>query len=391
MKIKLTQSIIDKGLECPSDRRSIEYVDQDQPGLYIQARHSSNNHSYYLRYTSHTGCTAHQRLGRVAEISLKNARSKARDLRSRIADGYDPRAESNQRKGIPTCGEFFTQHYEPYARSRKRTASKDSQMWNNRISSVFGNTRMDLLSRKSVTDFHASLLEKEGLSGATADHHLKLLKRMANLAVDWSIIQVNPIASVKPFNLDNKREYYLSSEEIGRLVTVCKSHQKGMVGQLVLALLATGCRLNELTRARWEHYDAEKQLLTIPMENSKSAKRRTVYLNDEAISILEGLQTRGNSKYLFINQKTGEPLKWVHKGWNRIREKASLPEHVTMHSLRHSFASMCINSGRTLYEVQQLLGHSSPDVTTRYAHLAPSTLSAASNSAGEAIRKAANE
>jgi len=391
MKIKLTQSIVDKGLLCPSDRRSIEFVDQNQAGLYIQARNGSSNHSYYLRYTNHAGKTAHQCLGRVSEVFLKDARSKARSLRSRIAEGYDPRAETNQRKAIPTCGEFFNEHYEPYARSRKRTAAKDTQMWEKRLSPVFGDVRMDLLSRKEVSDFHASLTEKEGLSGATADHHLKLLKRMANLAVEWNIIQVNPIAAVKPFNLDNRREYYLSSDEISNLVDVCKAHQKGMVGQLVLLLLATGCRLNELTRARWEHYDAENQLLTIPMENSKSTKRRTIYLNNEAVSILDGLETRGRSVYLFINLQTGEPLRWVHKVWNRIREKAQLPEHVTLHSLRHSYASLLINSGRTLYEVQQLLGHSSPDVTTRYAHLDRTTLQAASNSAGEAIRKAVNE
>jgi len=391
MKIKLTQSIINKGLECPLDKRSIEFVDEDQPGLYIQARNGSSNHSYYLRYTNHAGRTAHQRLGRVSEVTLKDARTQARNLRSRIAQGYDPRAEANQRKGIPTCGEFFTEHYEPYVRTRKRSGFKDVQLWNKRLSPVFGDVRMDLLSRKAVSDFHASLMEKEGLSGATADHHLKLLKRMANLAVEWSFIQVNPIAAVKPFNLDNRREYYLSSEEIGRLSTVCKAPHKGMVGQLVLLLLATGCRLNELTRARWEHYDAESCQLTIPMENSKSTKRRTVYLNDEAVSILEGLETRGKSDYLFINLQTGKPLRWVHKVWNRIREKASLPRHVTLHSLRHSFASMCVQSGRTLYEVQYLLGHSSPDVTTRYAHLDPSTLQAASNSAGEAIRNAINE
>jgi site-specific recombinase XerD len=50
-----------------------------------------------------------------------------------------------------------------------------------------------------------------------------------------------------------------------------------------------------------------------------------------------------------------------------------------MHDLRHSFASFLINSGRSLYEVQNLLGHSQVSTTQRYAHLSQETLIDATN------------
>jgi site-specific recombinase XerD len=56
-----------------------------------------------------------------------------------------------------------------------------------------------------------------------------------------------------------------------------------------------------------------------------------------------------------------------------------------MHDLRHSFASLLINSGRTLYEVQRLLGHTQIKTTQRYAHLSEDTLRAAANAATTAV------
>ena len=58
---------------------------------------------------------------------------------------------------------------------------------------------------------------------------------------------------------------------------------------------------------------------------------------------------------------------------------------VRMHDLRHSFASLLINSGRTLYEVQHILGHTQVKTTQRYAHLSQDTLLAAANSVNTAL------
>jgi site-specific recombinase XerD len=60
--------------------------------------------------------------------------------------------------------------------------------------------------------------------------------------------------------------------------------------------------------------------------------------------------------------------------------KAELPR-LRLHDLRHQFASFLVNGGRTLYEVQQILGHSDAKVTQRYAHLSTKTLQEAANSA----------
>jgi site-specific recombinase XerD len=76
--------------------------------------------------------------------------------------------------------------------------------------------------------------------------------------------------------------------------------------------------------------------------------------------------------------------KWIHKAWNDIREKAGMP-WLRIHDLRHAYASILVSSGRTLYEVQQLLGHRDPQVTQRYAHLSNQALLSASEVASQKI------
>lgn len=77
----------------------------------------------------------------------------------------------------------------------------------------------------------------------------------------------------------------------------------------------------------------------------------------------------------------------VRHTWIRFRKKAGLP-WFRMHDLRHTFASMSVNAGQSLYTVQECLGHSDAKVTQRYAHLSPQTLQDAANRASDKILSA---
>jgi len=81
---------------------------------------------------------------------------------------------------------------------------------------------------------------------------------------------------------------------------------------------------------------------------------------------------------------TGKPYVSVFYAWNTARKSAGL-SNVRMHDLRHSFASLLINSERTLYEVQHIPGHTQVKTTQRYAHLSQDTLLAAANAAALAV------
>ena len=136
--------------------------------------------------------------------------------------------------------------------------------------------------------------------------------------------------------------------------------------------------------ATWDHIDEDKKDWRIPASNSKSKKARSVPLNSKPLEVLSQLPKWDNKPHLFINRRTGKRYVNINKTWNSIRAKAGLPK-LRLHDLRHQYASHLVNSGRSLYEVQQILGHSDPTVTQRYAHLSARALQDAAESASACL------
>ena len=175
---------------------------------------------------------------------------------------------------------------------------------------------------------------------------------------------------------------YLSEDEARRLYeSVCRS-QNTMLQCIVPMLILTGARKREVLDARWADFDFERRLWRIP--TTKAGKPRHVPLSDGVLSLLTTMPKNLKSDYVFANPETTKPYVSIFCSWNTARTKAGLSD-VRVHDLRHSFASLLINSGRSLYEVQKLLGHTQIKTTQRYAHLAPETLLAASNAATQAV------
>jgi site-specific recombinase XerD len=103
--------------------------------------------------------------------------------------------------------------------------------------------------------------------------------------------------------------------------------------------------------------------------------------------VLDQLWTKDVHPFLFVNESTQKPFVTITRAWYRLRAKAGI-ENLRVHDLRHSFASILVNGGRSLYEVQQILGHSDPKVTMRYAHLSTKALQEAANVASVIVRTA---
>lgn len=395
--VKLTEAFISNGLTCP-DKPRIEFCDADLPGLYIEVRNGHPGHgTYYLRYKDATGKTCHQKLGRSTELTLADARKKAKTLKAEIALGADPRGAVKAQKAVITYADFFADHYLPYVKPRKRSWKRDEELFRLRIANVLGHRRLNEITRQQIQTFHSSLLD-QGLAPATCDHHIKLIRQSLNLAITWDMLEKNPAAGIKLFNVDNKVEHYMDADELQRLLAVLRANDPPNVCVIATFLLSTGARLNEALQATWSQIDRQNRVWRIPASTSKSKKVRSVPLNNSALDCLDGLEllsTRDTptksamptkSDYLFVNRLTGKPLTTVHKVWARLRAKAGLP-HLRIHDLRHQYASFLVNSGRTLVEIMQILGHSDSKVTLRYSHLSTATLQAAANSASVLIRR----
>jgi len=386
--VKLTTDFIENDLTCPPDKKKIEYVDTGGTGFYIAVQQTSQGTgTYYLRYKNADGKTCHQKIGRSSDISLVDARSKSQHLRSEVSLGADPRAEANAKKAVPTYADFMMNQYMPYVKSRKRSWKKDESLLRCHILDVFGAKRLNQISKVKVQLFHTMLREEKGLSAAQCDHNLKLMRSSLNLAVDWEVIDKNPIARIKLFKEDNKVENYLDEQQLKQLLHVLNTDHNRVVCNVALLLLSTGARLNEALSATWKNIDCKNRVWVIPAANSKSRKVRSIPLNDSALNVLKSLDTEGEYEHLFINKRTQERLKYIHKSWSRIRVQSGL-ENLRIHDLRHSYASMLCADNISMVHIQAILGHADFSTTQRYLHLSSKTLQESAASASNAINRA---
>ncbi len=384
--VKLTQNFI-KELHCPDGKSRIEYCDSELPGLYIEVRATSQGAgTAYLRYKDASRISRHQRISRVgsgSDVCLTDLRNRARIQKAQIELGADPRGAEKAKKAVLTYSDFFLNHYLPYVTPRKRSWKSDESLFRVHLQPAFGDKRLNQITRQQIQLFHTEL-KKADLAAATCNHPIKLLRASLSLAINWDMLETNPAAKVPLFPEMNAVENYLDDTQLKSLLSVLHIDENRPVCLIALFLLSTSCRLNEILKAKWSDVDTEKRILLVRATNSKNKKLRSVPLNDSALDVLKQLPTAGKFEHLFVNVRTGKPYTAIFKVWNRLRKKAGVPV-LRLHDLRHLGASFMINSGRTLFEVQSILGHADPRVTMRYAHLSTKTMQDASNCVSAAI------
>ena len=362
-------------LTCPAQKQKVDLFDQTTKGLMLEVRQSGGK-TYYLRYQDSRGKTRQMRLADAEDVLLSQARSLADKARNKIAMGIDPNEEKAAIKAVPTFGTFAAQYLE-FVQGYKRSWQTDESLLRNHLIPRFGKKYMDEISREDIIKMHRSRLA-EGAKPGSANRLLIMMRYIFNLALRWETpnIKSNPTKGVPLYEENNKKERYLSSDEAKRLYEAVCASPNQMLRFIVPLLILTGARKRELLDAKWADFDLDRRTWRISM--TKTGKARHVPLNDGALQILGLIAREPGCEWLVPNPKTSKPFVSIFAAWNTARTLAGLSD-VRIHDLRHSFASLLINQGRTLYEVQHLLGHTQVKTTQRYAHLSQDTLLAASN------------
>ena len=176
----------------------------------------------------------------------------------------------------------------------------------------------------------------------------------------------------------------MSIDEIKRLLAAGSS-----LKTRVLLSLGYGCglRASEIVRLKVKHIDKAQKIIRI--EQSKGRKDRNVMLPDEMLGLLRqwwrvrpwrhdaGIALA--ERWLFPSRKSaGRPITTRHLNrlFHAAADAAGIKKGVTLHTLRHSFATHPLERQTHIRTIQALLGHTKPDTTTRYAHVATGMISA---------------
>jgi integrase len=367
--INFTKKWIDNlpALDPKSLSKEKSYTDAQVTGLKLLVNKQGKKF-FYLRY-SFNGRKRGIKVGEYGAINLVEARKLANKYRGLVDHGVDPQDERQKIRQVPTFGEFAEQDYVPYARANKKSFKSDESKLKHHLLPQFQHRAMNIIKTVEIQRYCDRI--KGSHCPATANRHISLIHRMFVLAVQWDIIDKNPATGIRKFQENNERHRYLSQAELSRLFKAMKTEGNRVAVSAIKFLLFTGARRQEALDAQWKHVDLVKCQWLIP--ETKGGKSRHIILNDLAVELLEQQNKAPGNPYVFPGRVTGKPLNNPRKVFLRILNKAGI-EDFRIHDLRHCFASICINNGASLYEVQHLLGHANSKTTTRYAHLADESL-----------------
>lgn len=400
------------------------YWDADLPGFGLAVR-STGAKSWVVKYRAGSGRRAPQRrivLGRLKEddrsggFTVEEARKQAQGILAAARLGDDPANARREAREAPTLKELSERYQTETAAGRKESSKTLYAMyWSKHILPVLGSKKTRDITRADVAKLHAAIAA--GGHRVTANRVLVHLRAFYNWAADDVEANLpkgftNPTAKVERFQ-EFAKERYLTAEELGRLGAALRQGEtvgipwpkndeskpkakhapkRADVRLTFLApaaaaairlLLFTGARLREILHLQWSEVDMERGLLHLA--NSKTGKK-TIVLAAPAMELLATLPRLG--RYVIASESAGKkdekPRADLHRPWKLVCRAAEL-EGVRIHDLRHSFASVGAAGNLGLPVIGTLLGHRSPDVTQRYAHLADSPLRAAADRIAETI------
>ena len=264
----------------------------------------------------------------------------------------------------------------------------------NHLIPALGDIPLLKLTPMDIQQYYIQVQQNANLSGNTLRRHHDLLSSALRSAVRQDKLLVSPMDRVEPPRAKQKEASYYRPEELKRLFTLVEGHPLELCVKMAGSL---GLRREEICGLKWECVDYQRQLLyikeartafgaTIVQKETKTRSSvRTLFLSEDMLRLLQTEQTR--QKELYRSGQLQTPSEFVvldHKGlpyspnalslaFTRFVKKNNLPR-VTLHGLRHSFATVASFQGVPLFDIGKALGHATPATTGKiYTHLVDHT------------------
>src|SRR2546427_8788599 len=202
---------------------------------------------------------------------------------------------------------------------------------------------------------------------STINRFLSRLRRLFSLAVEWELLEESPMKGMKFLRENNARTRYLSLEECQRLIASCIAPH---IRALVTVALHSGMRLGEILNLRRHDLDFASGFILV--RDSKNGESRHVPMDATLFALFRAYPHRPSTDLVFSSSSGGHIVD-VRTGFLNSCKRASLTD-LHFHDLRHTFASQFVMAGGDLYILKEILGHKSPAMAARYAHVSPTYL-----------------
>jgi integrase len=260
--------------------------------------------------------------------------------------------------------EDFAQKYLEYSKAHKRSYRRDQDI----IKALLPYFRSKRLSEITAETIEKYKLDRvKNVSKASVNREMDTFSSLFNKAIEWGKAEANPLAKVKDFRVDTRRERILSEEEETRLQEAVEASPP-YLRMFITVALHTGIRKSVILNLPWTDVDFKQG--TITARRTKSGKDRTIPMNPLLRDELIHWRQHTNGPWVFAHPKTGKPLRDVKKSWSTVLKRAEI-EGLRIHDLRHSFGTRLSRNGVDLGTIGALMGHADPKTTMRYINPTP--------------------
>ena len=307
----------------------------------------------------------HQRFESSKSSNKRDAEKRLVDRRKEAQEGLAPAAPIK-----PLALEDLQARYLSFVGHQRGVATKHYHFAH--FARVWGNPLIHSLTVEVLDQYRAHRLS-EKVGPATINREMATLKHALSKAVEWKLLRKiarEELTAIRKYQEPDGRLRYLSGEaEAERLLQACENWLR----PIVLTAIHTGMRKGELLGLTWDCVDMTHGF--IRLKQTKNGKARALPLNETLWGLFSQLRTRQDVPWVF-HDPAGHRWDDVRHGFDRACEGAGLTDF-HFHDLRHTFASWLMMRGVPLATVSNLLGHTSPTMTLRYAHLSPKHLTSA--------------
>ena len=341
----------------------------------------------------------------------------------KAAYNYGLEIENKLKRGVSvkneslTFNQFAEMYFKNHAPTLKEyTAVQYKDIYERRFKSYFGNMKLKNITaldiRQWLTEMERS--DKSGdLSENSKGAYFRTLSSMLGVAFRWELIDENPCRRVRTPRKRQSTVKALQQSDFDKLFSKIDSYPDSQVVLLIYLISMTGIREGEAAGLKWQDIDYENRIIRIEREAvfipkiglritpPKSATSiREICIPDllcDKLKAYKVIQEKDiadrcgmyNDEGFVITQFFGEPVhaSTIRKWTKKVFEFCDVP-YVTVHGLRHTYASLLISNGTDPRTAAAQLGHSTPSLTMNiYANPQNSAKRKAGDLIGKIVEK----
>ena len=260
-----------------------------------------------------------------------------------------------------------------------QTVKRYRNFMKNHILPELGRLRLTEITPAKLQDYCDDRLKS--VSASSARQELMFLSGLFRSAMKSALVAANPVMLVDKPSVENTIVRYLHPDEDERLLAAAPEPLR----TAVIVAMHSGMRDGEQRNLKWEdvHFDEN----AIVVRNTKSRRDRRIPMSATLRSALQGMKRVKGSPYVFSNPDTRTKYdRFNNHPWRNLLARCGITKF-RWHDLRHTFGSRLAQAGVPIAVIKELLGHGNIQVTTRYAHVAPSNLDEAVRALDGQIRR----